>query len=45
MEDTHREPRMTDDASSPRAEASSSPEDTAAAVSRMLANPRRIRRT
>jgi hypothetical protein len=44
MEHTQHEPRVTDDSSAPQAEESRNPETATAAVARMLANPRRIRR-
>jgi hypothetical protein len=44
MADTQHDVRMTDDSSAPQTEEPRSPEATAAAVGRMLANPRRIRR-
>ena len=44
MADTQHDVHATDDSTAPRAEESAAQESAAAAVARLLANPRRIRR-
>ena len=44
MDDTQRDRRVIDDASETRTEESRTPEASARTVTRLLANPRRIRR-
>jgi hypothetical protein len=45
MEDTQRDVAVSDDSTEVQTEESRSPEPAAVTVARMLANPRRIRRT
>ena len=45
MEHTQREVRVSDDSNEAQTEESRSPEPAAVTVARMLANPRRIRRS
>ena len=45
MNDTHRDVRVSDDSSEPQTEDARTPEPATVTVARMLANPRRIRRT
>ncbi len=45
MSSTPHEPRVSDEPEAAQAEDSRAPEGTAVTVARMLANPRRIRRT
>ena len=44
MDDTQRDIRVSDDSTEAQTEESRAPEQATAAVARMLANPRRVRR-